>query len=1070
MRKSLFLSLLAGLFLFTQSAYSQVTYLDMMDDNAYNVYEVIKAAEAYFETHPKGKGSGWKDFERWRERVEPMFYPSGDRRLYNEDKVMKGFEAMRKSRQSQKWNAASGYYWEPQGPDVAENYFASAYASGVGRVEAVWGGSVNGDTVYLGSRSGGFWKTIDGGATWRSTTQDLAAVGVIDIDVRHDRHNEIFIVSRNASGQSRGLWKSVDYGETWTQTSLNTNNRNIKKLAITEQQPNTMYASADNGLYRSRDGGNTWTRVMNVNIRDFEVSVFDPETLFIINQGNNNRVNISTDGGTSIPQFTDITGNGASPRIRITKAEPGYVYIQSNNGVWRSTDTAKTFTRRGGSPANMAFGVSDTDAELLIWGGLNQYASFDGGINNQKVCDWVDPTSANYVHADGRVIGSWNGQIYFGTDGYLGTSNNGMNWSIVNFRGTPIREFYRIGLSITDASYIIGGSQDNGTSIRRDTAWYEWYGADGMECHVDNNNSAFWFGTVQYGSLIYGEQDGQQRVGRRPHNDGAWITPSVLDPSNDNTIFIAYDTLFKSNDNGANWKMISDWGSEGNMNDLTISPVDSNLLYITKGNQIWRSFDNGVNWRLVVNGLSNQTISRVACHPDNTSIVSLIVRGTSNGNKVFTSNNAGTTWTNISAGLPNTNGQTIVYEEGPDERLYIGMDAGIYYRDRFTPNWTLYMDSFPAVQVRDLQVHLGAHQLVAATWGRGAWATNLVGTKDHPQVVKINFTPEPTLTTPTNRDSVHARTEVRDPNGTITEVKLYWGVDGFTYPNIIALTNQQGDIYETASGIPPAAIGSQIYLRFMAVDNDDDTTWTERIVYRLNEAKLCAASGSAGTGSDFINYVSLGPVGFANLSGKDAYGDFRTNYYPEVNKGENYDLEVRLNSSFPPDSVFAWVDWNNNFTFEQQEQIIMSKLNNTSTSTASIVIPDEANLDTVIMRVRNIYSTRGHVADPCNNYPGEVEDYSLIVKDRVSSVEPGMTPIANRVFPNPTRHQITIEHLNTQPLSVAVYDLFGKAMTTTIVEQSSTETVLDMQGLPAGVYLLKLKSSTSNQIVKVMVE
>ncbi|MEZ4685224.1 MAG: hypothetical protein R3B47_03925 [Bacteroidia bacterium] len=218
MRFSTMLGACAALFLLLNPAFSQVTYLDMMDDNSYNVYEVIKAAEKYFETHPKGKGSGWKDFERWRERVEPMYAPSGVRTGYDFDKEMRRFENMRETQSAQKWNSATGYFWEPQGPDVAENFFPSAYASGVGRVEAVWGGSANGDTIYLGSRSGGFWKTLNGGLDWRSTTQEQDAVGVIDIDVRPDSHNVVFIVSRNAGGESRGLWKSTDYGETWVQT------------------------------------------------------------------------------------------------------------------------------------------------------------------------------------------------------------------------------------------------------------------------------------------------------------------------------------------------------------------------------------------------------------------------------------------------------------------------------------------------------------------------------------------------------------------------------------------------------------------------------------------------------------------------------------------------------------------------------------------------------------------------------------------------------------------------------------------------------------------------------------
>ncbi|MEZ4685222.1 MAG: hypothetical protein R3B47_03915 [Bacteroidia bacterium] len=94
------------------------------------------------------------------------------------------------------------------------------------------------------------------------------------------------------------------------------------------------------------------------------------------------------------------------------------------------------------------------------------------------------------------------------------------------------------------------------------------------------------------------------------------------------------------------------------------------------------------------------------------------------------------------------------------------MDAGIYYIDDNTPTWTVHGQS-PAVEVNDLKVHLGSHQLVAST---GPWCLGYQsgGEKRFSPGHQNRFDPAPTLDAPTHVDSVHARAVVQDPNGTIS--------------------------------------------------------------------------------------------------------------------------------------------------------------------------------------------------------------------------------------------------------------------------------------------------------------
>lgn len=136
----------------------------------------------------------------------------------------------------------------------------------------------------------------------------------------------------------------------------------------------------------------------------------------------------------------------------------------------------------------------------------------------------------------------------------------------------------------------------------------------------------------------------------------------------------------------------------------------------------------------------------------------------------------------------------------------------------------------------------------------------------------------------------------------------------------------------------------------------------------------CVATGKAGTGDDYIANVLLGTIN--NTSGKTNYSSY-ANLTSPVEKGSDYPLKVTLNASFPLDKVYAWADWNNNMTFESSELVAMSALNAAHESTGMLSVPSTAVNAAVRLRVRNIYGTDG--AQPCGDYWGEVEDYTLEV-------------------------------------------------------------------------------------------
>ena len=175
------------LFLFFSNIIFSQSWKDMLDDSSYNVYDVVNEAESYFQNIDiTKKGSGWKKYQRWLFENEPKFYPSGDRTQVDPHYPSKAYKHFLKTNPTAQ-KSIFETEWEEIGPYYIEEV-TGHYAVGLGRVESFY---IDDDPniIYLGSRSGGFWKTSNGGESWSNTTDDLIATGVNTIAVNPNDYN-----------------------------------------------------------------------------------------------------------------------------------------------------------------------------------------------------------------------------------------------------------------------------------------------------------------------------------------------------------------------------------------------------------------------------------------------------------------------------------------------------------------------------------------------------------------------------------------------------------------------------------------------------------------------------------------------------------------------------------------------------------------------------------------------------------------------------------------------------------------------------------------------------------------
>ncbi len=705
-------------------------WVHMVSDMDVNFYDIQKAATEYYDINSQGKGSGWKQFKRWEYFTKQRVFPTGNR--INHNQVWNEITKFNKKYEND--NRINRSNWIPMGPSTSSNV-TGHWNPGLGRINVIAVDPNDSNIIYIGAPSGGIWKTIDEGANWTPLTDDQPVLGVSAIAINPDNTDIIYIGTGDKDANdnySIGILKSIDGGTTWNTTGLEwtiNQNRTIAKLLINPEFPNILYAGTTDGVYRTANSGSTWTKILSGDIDDMEFKPGDPSTVYAITR----KFYKSTDGGNNFTETTGVPTSGRA-QIAVTDADPNYVYyFSSNNGIYRSEDSGDSFTKQSSQPNqgsqawyDLAFCVSHLDAEEVHLGEINTWRSTTGGSSWIKTTDWTWNNPIGYTHCDIHEMVFFGGTLYVGSDGLISKSTDGGSTWINLSEGLTIRQFYKIGTSKNDPYKIMGGSQDNGTSVYTTDHWHEWLGADGMECVVDYTNSNTVYGTSQNG-VFYKSNNGGNNGGANISQPGGgnWVTPFVIHPTENQTLFVGGSEVLKTTNGMNSWTTISGFGM-GNLDCLSIAESNGDYLYASKEDKIFRTNNGGDSWSSISVGLPSLNITYIAVHPEKPETIAVSLSGFDNGDKVYISEDAGDTWTNYSSNLPNIPANCVVFASGNLNPLYVGMDVGIYYIDNGLTEWTAFMDGLPNVIVMEMEINLDAQLIRAGTYGRGLWETDLV--------------------------------------------------------------------------------------------------------------------------------------------------------------------------------------------------------------------------------------------------------------------------------------------------------------------------------------------------------
>ncbi|MCB2195626.1 MAG: T9SS type A sorting domain-containing protein [Bacteroidetes bacterium] len=1047
-------------------------------------YEIQKIVNDYYssENFEKGyyyidgdkqKAPGWKQFKRWewywdsRVELKTGAFPKTSATTEWNDYIQ--------NKDAEK--SVSGN-WVSLGPDVSVGGYA-----GIGRINCITFHPSDTNTYWVGSPSGGLWETTDDGQSWMVLTDENTVLGVSDIAVPSDYESSqtIYIATGDRDGGSVwtlggahyydnhtiGVLKSTDGGANWSATGLTYNTNDIEiigRLLIDTTDNQTLFASTYNGIYKTTDGGANWNQKLTTNyVIDMEFKPGDPTTIYAsTNYSNNPKIYRSTDGGDNWTTVATFGSGSRRVELAVTPHGPDYIYaIVSNTsgglyGIYKSRDGGDNFElvfdgdetnhyllnyysdgsgdgNTGQGNYDLAIAVAPNDTNTVYIGGINTWKSEDGGyswtINNM----WTAYSGYNFVnapvvHADKHVLSFRDSTALFeGNDGGIyKTNNEGANWTDLS-NDMTISQLYRIGLSESSENLIIAGLQDNGTKVYNNGSWSDVKGGDGMECIIDPTDD-----NIQYGTYVNGEiertTDGWTSSANSTiisdnisdADGGWWVTPYLLDPNNNQNLYVGYNDVWKSTDGGDNFTQISSINSGDNLRSMDMSPANSNVLYVADKSTIWKTDDGGSTWNDVTGSLpSSYSITYITVKETSEDTL-WVTFGGYDANRVYESTDGGATWTNISAGLPNLPVFSIIQNKQVTDSisLYVGTEMGVFVKNG-NDNWQAYNDGLPNVMVTELEIYYNQSvpedsKLRAATYGRGLWESDLYN----------------------------------DPDIIINDI-----VDTF----YVSETNTaEIDISFTIS----ATFSSNTFTAYLS-DQDGDFSSEEEIGSLTSDVAgtingTIAASTPSGEGYR-VRVKSSNPSSVSSLS--NSFKVVFDNVAPSVSITSD---EGSSTSSEPIDISITFSEEVTGFTEEDID-----------VGNGTVVSFDDANAPEYFVEIEPTESgevtvdvAAGVATDIVGNENTTASQWSIsYTPTSIDLIE----QYGIKIYPNPSAGIFTIETADYSVQSVEIVDMSGK-----IVHQQpfdiATSKEIEVRSLTKGVYILRLHIEDKVVTEKIMIK
>ena len=677
-----------------------------------------------------------------------------------------------------------------------------------GRVSDIAVNKNNPFEYYVAVASGGVWKTSNWGLEYIPVFDNESSYSIASVTIDPNNSNTVWVGTGENNNQRSvpygdGVYKSTDAGKSWKNVGLKTS-EHIGNIVVDPNDSDIVYVSAygplwssggERGVYNTVDGGKSWKRILYIDehtgINEVHMDPKDSRVLYAtahqrrrhvytyVGGGPGSSIYKSTDSGTSWKKINKGLPSVEIGRIGmdISPVDNNVIYAiveaaDRKGGFYKSDDMGESWTKQSGkvTSGNYYQEIFADPIELGTVYLMDTWMSVtkDGGKTFKNVGE-------DFKHVDNHAmwINPKNNQHWLvGCDGGIyETFDAAKNWDFK--KNLPVTQFYKVALDNDIPFYnIYGGTQDNfsiGGPSRVNTShgitnqdWFITHGGDGFESQVDPENPDIVYAQSQYGWLVRYDKRSGEEVGIKPISRKGelgykwnWDAPLAVSAHKSGRLYFAANKVFRSDDYGNNWDVISDDLSRkidrnklkvydrvlsmdavakngstslyGTIVALSESTLDENLIVIgtddglvqitTNGGESWRKVDN------IPGAPSQSYVNAVYTSQHDENVIYAVFNHHKYGDfrpYVFMTRDKGYNWTSISSNLPSRGSVYSIEEDHLDPGLiFCGTEFGAFFSPNNGGNWKELSKGLPTIAVRDIAIQRQMNDLVLGTFGRG---------------------------------------------------------------------------------------------------------------------------------------------------------------------------------------------------------------------------------------------------------------------------------------------------------------------------------------------------------------